>query len=396
MSSGELMETVLSSRTPSYGHLRCSPRLAGAPSGCSLAVVGGRLASDGCGKRSLRFCIGHGPRGGVLLESVLRSREFSRKAKGFEFRCFSDRPDCSNVGAVPYMEDPSSLERVQFPSVFDPASKYMSLIMPAYNEQDRIRSTLDETLSYLQDRVKRDKSFTYEIIIVDDGSKDNTTKIGFEYINKYGLDVIRLLKQGVNQGKGAAVRKGMLCSRGQLLLMLDADGASRITDLEKLEAQILQSVRGQQASSKQNPTSKVDVGSAPAVAFGSRAHLEKQALATRKWYRNFLMKAFHLCVLLVAGPGVRDTQCGFKMFTRSAAQQLFPNLRLRRWCFDVELVYLCKRLRIPVSEVSVTWAEIPGSKVRFFSFAHMLFELVLIRLGYGFHMWKIHTSFVQN
>lgn len=302
----------------------------------------------------------------------------------------------SNAGAVPYMEDPSSFERVQFPSVFEPASKYLSLVMPAYNEQDRIRSTLDETFSYLQERVKKDKSFTYEIIIVDDGSKDNTTKIGFEYINKYGLDVIRILKQGVNQGKGAAVRKGMLCSRGQLLLMLDADGASRITDLEKLEAQILQSVRGRQSSSKQNSTSKVDIGCVPAVAFGSRAHLEKQALATRKWYRNFLMKAFHLCVLLVAGPGVRDTQCGFKMFTRSAAQLLFSNLRLKRWCFDVELVYLCKRLRIPVSEVSVTWAEIPGSKVRFFSFVHMLLELVLVRLGYGFHIWKIHTKLIQD
>lgn len=227
---------------------------------------------------------------------------------------------------------------------------------------------------------------------MDDGSKDNTTKIGFEYINKYGLDVIRILKQGVNQGKGAAVRKGMLCSRGQLLLMLDADGASRITDLEKLEAQIANGVQKHQASSKQNLTSKLDVGSVPVVAFGSRAHLEKQALATRKWYRNLLMKAFHLCVLLVAGPGVRDTQCGFKMFTRSAAQQLFPNLRLKRWCFDVELVYLCKRLRIPVSEVSITWAEIPGSKVRFYSFVHMLLELVLVRLGYGFHIWKIHTN----
>ncbi len=65
---------------------------------------------------------------------------------------------------------------------------------------------------------------------------------------------------------------------------------------------------------------------------------------------------------------------------------------IHRWCFDVELVYLCKRLRIPVHEVAVTWAEIPGSKVHFFSFIHMLFELILVRLGYGFHIWKIHTS----
>lgn len=302
----------------------------------------------------------------------------------------------SNVGGQPYMEDPSSLEKVPFPSVFDPSGKYMSLIMPAFNEQDRIRSTLDETLSYLQDRAKKDKSFTYEIIIVDDGSKDNTVKIGFEYVKKYGLDVVRILKQGINQGKGAAVRKGMLCSRGQLLLMLDADGASKITDLEKLETEILESTRDQQGPTKRNQICNVELGSVAVVAFGSRAHLEKQALATRSWYRNVLMKTFHLFVLFVAGPGVRDTQCGFKMFTRSAAQQLFSNLRLKRWCFDVELVYLCKRLRIPLYEVAVTWAEIPGSKVRFLSIFHMLFELALVRLGYGFHIWKIHTNFVQD
>ncbi|KAH8961838.1 hypothetical protein BDL97_05G070000 [Sphagnum fallax] len=296
----------------------------------------------------------------------------------------------SNIGTLPLMEDPSSFEKVPFPSLFGPAGKYLSLVMPAYNEQDRIRSTLDETLSYLQERAKKNKSFTYEIIIVDDGSKDNTAKVGFEYVKKYTLDVVRVLKQVVNQGKGAAVRKGMLCSRGQLLLMLDSDGATKITDLEKLESQILQSMPEQQGiSTKSLPEQLPDKA---VVAFGSRAHLEKQALATRKWYRNLLMKAFHLCVLLVAGPGVRDTQCGFKMFTRSAAQQLFANLRLKRWCFDVELVYLCKRLRIPVHEVAVTWAEIPGSKVHFFSFIHMLFELILVRLGYGFHIWKIHTS----
>lgn len=67
-----------------------------------------------------------------------------------------------------------------------------------------------------------------------------------------------------------------------------------------------------------------------------------------------------------------------------------------RWCFDVELVYLCKRLQIPVSEVSVNWAEIPGSKVRIYSFVHMLLELVLVRLGYGFRIWKIHTNFTQD
>ncbi|KAL3684261.1 hypothetical protein R1sor_002283 [Riccia sorocarpa] len=295
-------------------------------------------------------------------------------------------------GIVSYMEDPTSLEKIPLPSVFDPPEKYLSLIMPAYNEQDRLRNNLDDTLRYLQERASKDKSFTYEIIIVDDGSRDSTVRVAFEYVKKYKIDTVRVIKQGKNHGKGAAVRKGMLCSRGQLLLMLDADGATKIEDTGKLESEICFAVE-RLLSSKQLAVQLSDV---PIAVFGSRAHLEAEALAKRKWYRNVLMKGFHFCVLLVAGPGIRDTQCGFKMFTRSAARQLFTNMRLNRWCFDVELVYLCKRLAIPILEVAVTWTEIPGSKISVLSIIHMLFELVLIRMGYGFRVWKIHRKVAQE
>jgi dolichyl-phosphate beta-glucosyltransferase len=103
----------------------------------------------------------------------------------------------------------------------------------------------------------------------------------------------------------------MLHSRGELLLMLDADGATKVTDLEKLEAQVhalAQKVKSTSGTSSSSPQKASDVEIA---VFGSRAHLEKQALATRKWYRNFLMKGFHLVVLLTAGPGIRDTQVCF-------------------------------------------------------------------------------------
>ncbi|KAG6548552.1 hypothetical protein Mapa_010040 [Marchantia paleacea] len=300
-------------------------------------------------------------------------------------------------GTVSFMEDPTSLEKIQLPSVFGPAEKYLSLIMPAYNEENRLRNGLDDTLRYLQERANKDRTFTYEIILVDDGSKDNTVRVAIEYVKKYKPDIIRVIKQGKNHGKGAAVRKGMLCSRGQLLLMLDADGATKITDTAKLENEIKVAVDRQLTSrSATTAWQQVPLNDVPVAAFGSRAHLEQEALAKRKWHRNVLMKGFHFCVLLVAGPGIRDTQCGFKMFTRSAARQLFTNMRLNRWCFDVELVYLCKRLAIPVLEVAVTWTEIPGSKVSLLSIVHMLFELVLIRLGYGFRVWKIHRKAVQD
>lgn len=168
--------------------------------------------------------------------------------------------------------------------------------------------------------------------------------------------------------------------------MLDADGATKIDDLEKLENQILAVAKAECQVASQ---SSLGISDIPVVAFGSRAHLEEKALATRKWYRNFLMKGFHVVVLLAAGPGVRDTQCGFKMFTRAAARKLFTNIRLKRWCFDVELVYLCKWFRIPIIEISVNWSEIPGSKVNPLSIPNMLWEMALMSVGYRAGIWKI-------
>ncbi|XP_062214141.1 uncharacterized protein LOC133915130 [Phragmites australis] len=286
-----------------------------------------------------------------------------------------------------FFEDPNSLNKVPCPSIFDPPEKYISLIVPAYNEEHRLPEALTETLNYLKQRSAADKSFSYEVLIVDDGSTDRTSKVAFNFVKQHKIDNVRVLLLGRNHGKGEAVRKGMLHSRGELLLMLDADGATKVTDLEKLEAQAkkVKSSPGASASSSQK-LSEIEI-----VVFGSRAHLEKQALATRKWYRNFLMKGFHFVVLLTAGPGIRDTQCGFKMFTRAAARKLFTNIRLKRWCFDVELVNLCKNLSIPMVEVSVNWTEIPGSKVRMTSIMHMVFELLLIKVGYGLGIWKIYS-----
>ncbi|KAJ6768019.1 hypothetical protein OIU74_021812 [Salix koriyanagi] len=186
------------------------------------------------------------------------------------------------------------------------------------------------------------------------------------------------------------VKQGMLHSRGELLLMLDADGATEVTDLEKLENQI-HAVASKEfrVGESTSSDSSFRISDIPLAAFGSRAHLEEQALATRKWYRNFLMKGFHLVVLLTAGSGIHDTQCGFKMFTRAAARKLFTNIRLKRWCFDVELVFLCKWFGIPVIEISVKWTEIPGSKMNPLSIPSMLWELALMSMGYRTRMWKI-------
>ncbi|CAI0411946.1 unnamed protein product [Linum tenue] len=296
------------------------------------------------------------------------------------------RNNNKHIDAPAFFEDPKSLKQVPCPYLVDPAEKYISLIIPAFNEEHRLPAALDETINYLQNRAAKDKSFTYEVIIVDDGSADATKKVAFDFVRKYSVDNVRVILLGRNHGKGEAIRKGMLHARGEILLMLDADGATKVNDLEKLENKI-RAVAS--AEDTKDGTSGFRIADIPVAAFGSRAHLEEKALATRKWYRNFLMKGFHIVVLLAAGPGIRDTQCGFKMFTRAAARKLFTNIRLKRWCFDVELVFLCKQFGIPVQEISVNWSEIPGSKVNLLSIPNMLWELALMSVGYRTGMWKI-------
>ncbi|CAI0411323.1 unnamed protein product [Linum tenue] len=291
------------------------------------------------------------------------------------------RNNNKHIDAPAFFEDPKSLKQVPCPYLVDPAEKYISLIIPAFNEEHRLPAALDETINYLQNRAAKDKSFTYEVIIVDDGSADATKKVAFDFVRKYSVDNVRVILLGRNHGKGEAIRKGMLHARGEILLMLDADGATKVNDLEKLENKI-RAVAS--AEDTKDGTSGFRIADIPVAAFGSRAHLVQ-----RKWYRNFLMKGFHIVVLLAAGPGIRDTQCGFKMFTRAAARKLFTNIRLKRWCFDVELVFLCKQFGIPMQEISVNWSEIPGSKVNLLSIPNMLWELALMSVGYRTGMWKI-------
>ncbi|KAJ6317654.1 hypothetical protein OIU76_013241 [Salix suchowensis] len=228
------------------------------------------------------------------------------------------RHDNTHDDAPSFFEDPNSQKQVPCPHIHDPAEKYISLVIPAFNEEHRLPGALDETINYLQERAGKDKSFTYEVVIVDDGSDDATKQVAFDFVKKYTVDNVRVILLGRNHGKGEAIRKGMLHSRGELLLMLDADGATEVTDLEKLENQI-HAVASKEfrVGESTSSDSSFRISDIPLAAFGSRAHLEEQALATRKWYRNFLMKGFHLVVLLTAGSGIRDTQV---IYTHACAQ----------------------------------------------------------------------------
>ncbi|XP_075562785.1 dolichyl-phosphate beta-glucosyltransferase isoform X3 [Pelecanus crispus] len=232
------------------------------------------------------------------------------------------------------------------PSIHDPPTRELSVVVPSYNEEDRLPLMMDEALDYLEKRQKQDPSFTYEVIVVDDGSKDQTTK-------------------------------GVFSSRGKKILMADADGATKFADIEKVE----EGLKNLQPWPNQM-----------AISCGSRAHLEKDSIAKRSYFRTLLMYGFHFLVWFLCVKEIRDTQCGFKLLTREAALRTFSTLHIERWAFDVELLYIAQHLGIPIAEVAVNWTEIEGSKlVPFWSWLQMGRDLLFIRLRYMTGAWQLET-----
>lgn len=276
-----------------------------------------------------------------------------------------------------FYEDPAKNEKFQFPSIHDPPSMDLSVIVPAYFEEERLPAMMNEALEYLEARQKKNLSFSYEIIVVNDGSTDKTTETALEYSKQYGTDKVRVLTLEKNRGKGGAIRLGMFVARGRQLLFADADGASKFSDLDKLEKEM---------SKKKNSDNM-------AVICGSRAHLEQDSIAKRSLFRTFLMYGFHFLVYFLCVKGVKDTQCGFKLLTREAAVLLFSNLHVERWAFDVDLLYLAQSFNIPIGEVAISWQEIEGSKmIPVWSWLQMGRDLVLIRLRYILGAWRINKN----
>ncbi|GJD12898.1 Dolichyl-phosphate beta-glucosyltransferase [Galdieria sulphuraria] len=223
--------------------------------------------------------------------------------------------------------DPS--KTYPFPSLFSPAEKSLSVIVPAYNEEKRLPKMLEETIKSLEARTRRVASFSWEIIVVDDGSRDDTVEVAYKIGGPLGTDRFRVLRLPQNSGKGAAVKN-----------------ATYFEDYLKLEGKLEQ--------------------------------------AERSFVRKLFMWGFHWYVNLIGGvTHIRDTQCGFKLFTREAARLVFPNQHLFRWAFDVELLYVAQQYSIPIYEVPVKWSEIPGSKLNILkAVLNMSRDLLIMRCKY--------------
>jgi len=213
-------------------------------------------------------------------------------------------------------------------------AKY-SIIIPAYNESARLGSTLDRVLRYVSG-----EGWDAEIIVVNDGSRDNTADLVRQYSNDNpGL---RLLENPGNRGKGYSVRNGMLNASGELLLFSDADLSAPIEEAPKLFLAI---------------NSGVD------VAIGSRWLRPELQTQRQSLLRQFYGRAFNIALRVVLGLNIRDTQCGFKAFTRAAAQKIFLQQQIERWGFDPELLYLARKSKMKIAEIPVAWAHVEGTRI---------------------------------
>jgi dolichyl-phosphate beta-glucosyltransferase len=263
--------------------------------------------------------------------------------------------------------------------------------VPAYNEAERLPIMLKAALDHLLSPSTPKR--TFEIIIVDDGSSDGTPQVALSFftskesrstyakLQKEDPTCVRVVTLKENAGKGAAVRHGFLHARGERLLMVDADDASKFADLEKLWEGI-------------DEIEKDGMG----IAIGSRAHLVgTDAVVKRSFIRNFLMHSLHFILRTLGVGHVRDTQCGFKLFTRASSQIIFPTLHIPRWMFDVELLIVAQFVSIPVIEVPITWHEVPGSKLNIvWDSIRMLRDLCVLRANYITGRWKVDRNWCSS
>ena len=213
----------------------------------------------------------------------------------------------------------------------------ISIVIPAYNEEQRLGPTLTAILSFLSQRPTR----FAEVLVVDDGSRDGTARIVEQFSAAHPQ--IRLLRNPGNRGKGYSVRHGVLESRGEWILFTDADLSAPIEELDKL----FDAVRRTHAD----------------IAIGSRA-LERSLIQVHQsWFRETAGRMFNLFLRLLTGLPFLDTQCGFKLYRRQAAQEIFRRQRLERFGFDAEVLYIARRLGFRCVEVPVRWSHSPGTKV---------------------------------
>jgi|SRR5450432_100995 dolichyl-phosphate beta-glucosyltransferase len=210
-----------------------------------------------------------------------------------------------------------------------------SIVLPAYNESARIGESLERILAHVARR-----GWDAEVIVVNDGSTDSTADIVHGLARQNPL--LRLIENPGNRGKGYSVRNGMLRARGDILLFSDADLSSPIEEAGKLFSAI---------------------GKGADIAIGSRWLRPELQTHRQPLRRQFFGRIFNLALRMLLGLNFKDTQCGFKAFTRQAAQAIFPLQKIERWGFDPEVLYLARKLSFSIKEVPVLWSHRDGTRI---------------------------------
>ena len=229
----------------------------------------------------------------------------------------------------------------------------ISIIIPAYNEGQRIGDSLTKIIEYMEQ-----KDFAWELIVVDDASTDNTVSIVRNLVPNQNLKIII---NDTNLGKGASIKKGMLEAQGDILLFTDADLSAPIEEFDKFIDEFKNGYD---------------------VVIGSRALPESCLEIHQPIYREKMGKIFNFFVQAIVIKGIKDTQCGFKAFTKKCAYDIFSKQRLKRFSFDVEILFLAKHHGYKIKEVPVKWINSPASKVNAVKDSLiMFFDLFRIRFG---------------
>ncbi|MGB3988381.1 MAG: dolichyl-phosphate beta-glucosyltransferase [Minisyncoccales bacterium] len=233
---------------------------------------------------------------------------------------------------------------------------YLSIIIPAYNEEKRLPSTIREISSYL-----KDKDYSYEILVVNDGSTDKTAEVVRGMTTE--IKGLKLIDNEENKGKGGVVKQGMLEAKGKYRLFTDADNSTSIDHIERMWPLFNEGFN---------------------IVIGTRDSKDapgaKQAVP-QSFIKRSLGNIGNLLIQLIAVPGIWDTQCGFKAFTDQLAESVFPKQKIDRWGFDIEILFLSRMLGYKIGIIPVNWVNDPDSKVSLKGYLQVFKELFQVRLN---------------
>jgi len=228
----------------------------------------------------------------------------------------------------------------------------LSVVIPAYNEGERIIKTLDSVDEYL-----KKQNYSYEIMVIANNCKDNTDEVVEN--QKLRIANLKLLDLGPGvPGKGGAVKEGFLKTQGQYVMFMDADNATQINELDHFWPKINEGFD---------------------IVIGSRDTKGAKLDKAQPWYKELAGKLGNVLIQIVAVPGINDTQCGFKLFSKESVEKIFNVQKLGGWGFDIEILALARKYGFKIAEEPITWHDMAGSKVNLSSYLSVFKDLFKVR-----------------